>query len=72
MSKTDPGEHHGWVASSRIDESVRDATLIEHFDGAGVQTARSRPVEILTGASFDDGDVDPANASSPANISLSG
>jgi hypothetical protein len=51
------------------EEPFRDATLIEHLDGAGVKTRGSRSVEILTGASFDDDDVDPANASSPANIS---
>jgi hypothetical protein len=43
----------------RREESFRDATLIEHLDGAGVQTPGSRAVEILTGAPFDDDDVDP-------------
>ena len=43
----------------RREEPFRDATLIEHLDGAGVQTPGSRSVEILTGASFDDDDVDP-------------
>jgi hypothetical protein len=42
----------------RRDESVRDPTLIEHFDGAGKQTAGPRPVEVLTVAAFDDDDVD--------------
>jgi hypothetical protein len=41
------------------EESLRDATLIEHLDGAGVKTPGSRSVDILTGASFDDDDVDP-------------
>src|SRR5437660_1670790 len=43
----------------RRDESFRDATLIEHLNGAGVKTPGPRSVEILTGASFDDDDVDP-------------
>jgi len=43
----------------RREESFRDATLIEHLDGAGVKTPASRSVESLTGASFDDDDVDP-------------
>ena len=41
------------------DEPFRDATLIEHLDGAGVKPTGSRSVENLTGASFDDDDVDP-------------
>jgi hypothetical protein len=43
----------------RREESFRDATLIKHLDGAGVKTPGSRSVDILTGASFDDDDVDP-------------
>ena len=43
----------------RREEPFRDATLIEHLDGAGVQTAGARSVELLIGASFDDDDVDP-------------
>jgi len=43
----------------RREEAFRDATLIKHLDGAGVKTPGSRSVEILTGASFDDDDVDP-------------
>ena len=44
---------------ARREEPVGDATLIEHLDGAGVQTPGSRSVELLAGASFDDDDVDP-------------
>ena len=44
---------------ARGEEPFRDATLIEHLDGAGVQAAGARAVEILRGASFDDDDVDP-------------
>jgi hypothetical protein len=40
------------------EEAFRDATLIEHLDGAGVETSSPRPVEVLTGASLDDYDVD--------------
>ena len=43
----------------RREEPFRDATLIEHLDGAGVKTPGSRSVDILVGASFDDDDVDP-------------
>ncbi len=43
----------------RREESFRDATLIEHLDGAGVKASGSRSVEMLTGASFDDDDLDP-------------
>jgi hypothetical protein len=45
--------------TARREEPFRDAALIEHFDRAGVQTAGARAVDILTGASFDDDDVDP-------------
>src|SRR5512133_2047150 len=41
------------------DEAFGDATLIEHFDGAGIETPGSRPIEVLAGASLDDDDVDP-------------
>jgi hypothetical protein len=41
------------------EESLRDATLIKQLDCAGVKTPGSRSVEILTGASFDDDDIDP-------------
>jgi hypothetical protein len=44
--------------SSR-EEPFRDATLIEHLDRAGVKTPGPRSVDMLTGAAFDDDDVDP-------------
>ena len=59
MSKTDPGVAHDRMRLPRREEPFRDAALIEHLDGAGVKTPGSRSVEILTGASFDDDDVDP-------------
>ena len=40
------------------EEAIRDAALIEHLDGARMQTARARAVEVLAGAPLDDGDVD--------------
>jgi len=55
----DPGVAQGRVLLPRREESPRDATLIEHLDGARVKTPGSRSVEILTGASFDDDDIDP-------------
>ena len=54
-----PGVAHEWMYLSGREESVGDASLIEHLDGAGVETPGSRSVDILTGASFDDDDVDP-------------
>jgi hypothetical protein len=42
------------------EEPVRDATLIEHLDRAGVETPGPRSIEILTGAAFDDDDIDPS------------
>ena len=59
MSKKIPAKPTNWMHLPRREESFRDATLIEHLDGAGVKTPGSRSVEILTGASFDDDDVDP-------------
>ena len=43
----------------RREEPFRDATLIEHLDGAGVKPACSRSVDLLIGAPFDDDDVHP-------------
>ena len=54
-----PGVAHERMRLPLREEPFRDATLIEHLDGAGVQTAGARAVELLTGASFDDDDVDP-------------
>ena len=55
----DPGEAQARMHLPRREEPLRDATLIEHLDGAGVQTPGSRAVDLLVGASFDDDDVDP-------------
>ncbi len=41
------------------EEPIGDAALIEHLDGACVQTARARADEVLAGAPLDNGDVDP-------------
>src|SRR6187431_280567 len=39
-------------------EALRDATLIEHLDGARMQTAGARAGDILALAPLDDGNVD--------------
>ena len=54
-----PGVAHEGMHLALREEPIGDATLVEHLDGAGVKTPGSRSVEILTGASFDDDDVDP-------------
>lgn len=54
-----PGVAHEWMFLPRREEPFRDATLIEHLDGAGVKSPGSRSVEVLAGATFDDDDVDP-------------
>ena len=51
-------ESQARVLLPRRNETLRDPTLIEHLQGAGVQTLGSRPVEILAGAPFDDDDDD--------------
>ncbi len=56
--RLDLGEPHARVDRPLRDKSVRHAALIEHLNGAGVQTAGARTVEILTGAAFDDDDAD--------------
>ena len=40
------------------EEALRDAALIEHLDGARMQTACARAGELLVRAPLDDGDVD--------------
>ena len=55
----DPGERLDLHRLPLVQEPISDAALVEHLDGARVQTAGARAVEILTGASFDDDDVDP-------------
>ena len=55
----DAGEALDLHRLTHREEPVYDATLIEHLDGAGVQTSGSRSVDMLTGTSFDDDDVAP-------------
>ena len=59
MSKEVPANPRAGTVYPGFEESFRDATLIEHLDGAGVKTPASRSVDLLIGASFDDDDVDP-------------
>ena len=54
-----PGVAHERMRLALREEALRDATLIEHLDGARVKPPGSLAVDILTGASFDDDDVDP-------------
>ena len=55
----DLGERQHMADLPRREEPLRDATLVEHLDRAGMQPARPRSVDILVGASLDDDDVDP-------------
>ena len=41
-----------------LEKPVGDAALIEHFDGARVQTAGARAVGIRRGPSFNDDNID--------------
>ena len=41
------------------EETISDATLIEHLDRAGVETSSAHTRELLARAPFDDGHVDP-------------
>src|SRR6202035_364386 len=41
------------------EKAISDATLVEHLDGAGVQTPRARALELEAGAPFDDDSVGP-------------
>ncbi len=54
----DAGDADERMCRPRRDESFGDATLIEHLDRARVETAGARPIEILTGPSLDDHDID--------------
>src|SRR5829696_823076 len=47
------------ASSVLLVEPIGDAVLIEHLDGARVQTAGVRAVELLAGAPLDDRSVDP-------------
>ena len=55
----DPAEPLHLHDLTRREEPLGDAALIEHLDGARVQPAGARSVDLLVGAPFDDGDVDP-------------
>ena len=54
-----PGEGVDLDRVSLGQEPIGDATLVEHLDGACVQTAGTRVGEVLTRAPLDDADVDP-------------
>ena len=54
-----PGVAHERMHLALGEEPVGDAALVEHLDGAGVETPGSRSVDILIRASLDDDDVDP-------------
>ena len=58
MSRRDPGEARDLRHLPFREEPIGDAALIEHLDGARVQTARARADEVLAGAPLDNGDVD--------------
>ena len=51
-------EVHDVMQLSLRDEPLGDPALIEHFEGACVQTACTRAAELLAGAPLDNGDVD--------------
>jgi len=47
------------ASSVLLVEPIGDAVLIEHLEGARLQTAGARAVELLAGAPLDDRSVDP-------------
>ena len=51
------GEARDLRGLSRREESVRDAALVEYFDGARGDSERTRAGEFLIGPALDDGDV---------------
>ena len=57
--QTDAGEPRDLSHLSLRKEPIGDSALIEHLDGARVQTAGARAGEVLAGAPLDNGDVDP-------------
>jgi len=69
MSKPDPGVALDLHGLSLGQEPIGDAALIEHLDGAGVKPKGPRSVNILVGAPFDDGHVDPRQGQLAASIS---
>ena len=54
-----PGEHRDLVFLSLREEPIGNSALIEDFDAAREQTACARAGEVLAGAPFDNGNVDP-------------
>ena len=54
-----PGERRDLHCLPLRKEPIGYSTLIEHLDGACMQTARARPGEVLAGAPLDNGNVDP-------------
>jgi hypothetical protein len=54
----DPGEPLDLHRLALGEEPVRDAALIEHLDGARVQTAGARALDLRAGAPLDDRNVD--------------
>lgn len=53
-----PGEGRDLSRLPLREEALGDPALIENLDGARMESARAPAVKILTGAPFDDGDVD--------------
>src|SRR5829696_7548271 len=47
------------ASSVLLVEPIGDAVMIEHLEGARLQTAGARAVELLAGAPLDDRSVDP-------------
>ena len=58
MSKRDRGEPRDLRHLPLREEPISDSALIEHLDGARMQTACARAGEVLAGAPLDNGDVD--------------
>ena len=56
--QTDPSETRDLRHLPLCKEPISDSTLIEHLDGARVQTARARTNEVLAGAPLDNSNVD--------------
>ena len=54
----DAGESLDLHGASLCQEPVRDTALIEHLDGARMQTTGARAGEVLAGAPLEDGDID--------------
>jgi hypothetical protein len=52
-------EVHDLMRLALREETPGDPALIENFDGARMQAAGARTIEVLAAAPFDYGDVDP-------------